>query len=152
MEKQNIIEKHPMITSLEEIAEHKELSIHAANFETGEITVKVKNTDSSSFHGMMKSVKFIDIIDRMSILFVNFESGEITVRWHDQDVLKVAGKYNITKDVIESVKNGRKVQAIKFHRENTGLGLVQAKEQVEALIEEMRKRGALDFTGKTLTF
>lgn len=143
MQKSDFYEKHPMISSLEEVAEHENLSIHAANFETGEIVVKVKNTGSGSFEGMMNSIKFVDIIERMSIVFADFNSGEITVRWHDEGVFKVAGKYNITKDVIEAVKNGKFIEAIKAHRFNTGLGLADAKSQVETLRQAMINRGII---------
>jgi ribosomal protein L7/L12 len=40
-----------------------------------------------------------------------------------------------TKDVLDEIKSGRKVQAIKLLRHNSGLGLKEAKESIEAYIE-----------------
>lgn len=41
-------------------------------------------------------------------------------------------------DVIAAVDNGRKIQAIKILREETGLGLKEAKDAIDALARERR--------------
>ncbi|MFW5431508.1 MAG: ribosomal protein L7/L12 [Methylophilaceae bacterium] len=45
------------------------------------------------------------------------------------------GDIAMTKEVIEVIKSGRKIQAIKLLREKTGLGLKEAKETVEAYMD-----------------
>jgi ribosomal protein L7/L12 len=40
-----------------------------------------------------------------------------------------------TNEIIEAIKNGKKIEAIKLLRTGTGLGLKEAKEAVEAYLE-----------------
>jgi ribosomal protein L7/L12 len=40
-----------------------------------------------------------------------------------------------TNEIIEAIKNGQKIEAIKLLRTGTGLGLKEAKEAVEAYLE-----------------
>ena len=45
------------------------------------------------------------------------------------------GNHALPKEVIEVMKSGRKIEAIKLLRNETGLGLKEAKESVEAYLE-----------------
>lgn len=38
--------------------------------------------------------------------------------------------------ILESLRQGNKIQAIKYYRESTGAGLKESKEAIEALIEK----------------
>lgn len=40
-------------------------------------------------------------------------------------------------EIVELLRSGRKIEAIKLHRERTGLGLREAKEAVEALERQL---------------
>ena len=42
----------------------------------------------------------------------------------------------IVEQIVESLKQGKKIQAIKDYRESTGAGLKESKEAIEALIQK----------------
>ena len=47
-------------------------------------------------------------------------------------------QFSFSEDVIAAVDNGRKIEAIKLLREETGLGLADAKHAIDALARERR--------------
>lgn len=54
------------------------------------------------------------------------------------DTINGCGKYNgMSKTVIDCLYAGQKIQAIKQHRIDTGLGLKEAKDAVEAVIDKV---------------
>jgi|TARA_R110000850_G_scaffold32282_29_gene88828 ribosomal protein L7/L12 len=46
------------------------------------------------------------------------------------------GQSEVAQHIIESLRQGNKIQAIKDYRESTGEGLKESKEAIEALIEK----------------
>ncbi|WP_291177261.1 ribosomal protein L7/L12 [Gimesia sp.] len=42
----------------------------------------------------------------------------------------------LAQQLLESLRQGNKIQAIKYYRESTGAGLKESKEAIEALIEK----------------
>ena len=46
------------------------------------------------------------------------------------------GQSEVVQHIIESLRQGNKIQAIKDYRESTGEGLKESKEAIEALIEK----------------
>ena len=51
-------------------------------------------------------------------------------------------QFSFSEDVIAAVDNGRKIEAIKLLREETGLGLADAKHAIDALARERRNDSA----------
>ena len=52
-------------------------------------------------------------------------------------------QFSFSEDVIAAVDNGRKIEAIKLLREETGLGLADAKHAIDALARERRNDSAI---------
>ncbi len=52
-------------------------------------------------------------------------------------------QFSFSDDVIAAVDNGRKIEAIKLLREETGLGLADAKHAIDALARERRNDSAV---------
>lgn len=42
-------------------------------------------------------------------------------------------------EILDAIKSGQKIAAIKLYREHTGLGLKEAKEFIEELTDQLRK-------------
>lgn len=49
---------------------------------------------------------------------------------------RTGGRSEIVEQIVESLKQGKKIQAIKDYRESTGAGLKESKEAIEALIQK----------------
>lgn len=136
-----LINTHPMIKELEEISKIPGIEVKYVNFETGKITVSVKN-QAKTFQGVMDSLKFVSMVERMSIHAVDFESGNIVVEWHPQGLTFFPGG-NLTAEEIKSLKAGKKIQAIKDIRQRTGLGLAESKKIADDGEQELIRRGVI---------
>lgn len=56
------------------------------------------------------------------------------------------GRPSYSDDVLTAVDNGRKIEAIKRLREETGLGLKEAKHAIDALVRERQGNPAVNST------
>lgn len=136
--------RHPIIHDLHEISKIERLEIKHVDFETGNIVVSVKEAPFPvTFDSVMQSIKFVDMIEQVALQTVDFETGRITIRWYPQGTTSVLGNLNISKEELNFLKAGKKVEAIKATRNRTGLGLVEAKNLVESVAEELRRRGLI---------
>lgn len=134
--------KHPFIDDILELSKIERLTIRHADFVTGNVIIAVEG-QQDSFNGILDSVRFVDMHDKMAIQSVDFETGEITVRWHPDGVEKLYFNMNVSKEEVEELKRGRKIDAIKACRRRTGMGLADAKSLIESAQDELRKRGVL---------
>lgn len=140
--KDDIVLRHPVMRDLEEISGIPGLVVNHVDFVTGDVVVSVVGNDTS-FEGVLASLRFVDMVDRMVLQRADFKTGEITVRWFAQGATKLYANLNITKEEIDFIKKGQKIEAIKSVRSRTSLGLADAKNLVEEVTEELRKKGVL---------
>lgn len=134
--------KHPFIDDIVAVSEVEGVEVRHADFNSGHVIVALKGQEMS-FEGVVRSMRFIDLHDKMAIQKVDFETGEITVTWHPQGVEKVYMNLNVSKEEVEFLKLGKKINAIKECRRRTGLGLADAKRLIEAAQDELRTRGII---------
>lgn len=121
-----------IITALSEIGKSPKIKVHHVNFENERIIISVEGADTS-FDGIMSAVNFCRLTERMLIKAVDFDTGEITIEWFPEEqakYLRIAA-CGLSGKEIEELKKGRKIHAIKAHRERTGMGLKDSKEAIE---------------------
>lgn len=131
---------HPMIKNIKELRELSNFMITQADFKTGEIVLASKDADISD-SALLDEIVFLDATDRASVEFVDFANGEITVRWLPKGIKKARALngWDITEEEIEMLQKKRKIDAIKSVRSRTNMGLTDAKNYVEKILETMNE-------------
>lgn len=132
-----IIKFHPMVDRLEHLAQMKEIKVLHADFTTEEVTITFSEP-CTSFQDMISRIKFCEMSPRLIVRKANFETGQVTVVIKDTDKTG-----DLSREEIEALRAGRKIEAIKLYRVRKGVGLADAKNHIEATAEKLYARGVL---------
>lgn len=135
--KEKLFEFHPMIAKLEHLARMKEIRVLHADFANDEVVITFTEP-CSSFEEMISRIKFCEMSPRLKVIRVNFQTGEIVV-----EIMETDKDEELARDELQALKEHRLIEAIKLYRMRTGVGLADAKRNIEEARDRLIARGVV---------